>query len=67
LGVCAHTQSESVVVQIAFGQPGVTRTPAALAAVDVSPHGERIEGHIGELARLCDAVSVEHRCQMVSV
>ena len=55
---CADA-AESVIVQVSFGQPGVTRTGAALAAVDISPHSERIEGCIGEFAGACDAAQVE--------
>ena len=54
-------------MQLAFGQPGVTRTTAALAAVDVSPHGERIQRDISQLVGIGDVVPGEYPCQVVTV
>ena len=67
LGGAGTNAVESEVVQIAFGQPRVTRTTAPLAAVDVSPHGESIQYCVGELPGIGDAVPGEHRCQVVAV
>jgi hypothetical protein len=67
LGRAGTDAIESVVVQIGFGQPGVTRTPALLAAVDVSPHGERIQRDISQLVGIGDVVSGEQNRQVVAV
>ena len=67
LGRTGADAVEPVVVQVAVGQPRVTRTPAMLAAVDVSPHGESIQRDISQLAGIGDIVAGEHLCQVVTV
>ncbi|AOS91583.1 hypothetical protein AN480_09170 [Mycobacterium intracellulare subsp. chimaera] len=45
----------------------MTYAPAALAAVDVAPDGERIEGYVGEHRGGGGAMQVQHRRQVVVV
>ena len=60
-------RSQSVAVEVGFGQPRMTQTTAALAAVAVSPHGERIQRDISQLVGIGDVVPGEYRCQVVTV
>jgi hypothetical protein len=42
-------------------------TTAPVSAVDVAPHGQRIQRDISQLTGCHDAVAVEHRFQMRTV
>lgn len=54
-------------MKVGFGQPWVTRAPAAFTGVEVAPDGECIERDVGERIGFGDAVSLKHRRQMVAV